>query len=285
VRKLSEDFAGTDVVLRGGSAADGLAGYATYDPTSARARRGDFPGAAGGNPDHGQHVADAHARDHAAAGVGCRASGQRSPGTAAADFAGRSSETEMRDACLGPGASALGPEARQARLEKSVAAYKAGYGAGGSSRRITMKAYGKFTVGLLVAWFAFALIGGAMGLFSNQSNRIGAAVGIAAGVPIVVFVVWFAASDSFRKFAYSLNPQTLTLVQFWRIIGITFVILQARSVLPAIFALPAGYGDIFIGATATYSSGRLRRSPRGSCAIRSVAGVSFFGSYWESRTW
>lgn len=120
-----------------------------------------------------------------------------------------------------------------------------------------MKAYGKFTAGLLVAWFAFALIGGAMGLFQNQSNRIGAAVGIAAGVPIVAFVVWFAASESFRKFALGLNPQTLTFVQFWRIIGITFVIMQARSVLPAIFALPAGYGDIFIGATASIAAWKL----------------------------
>jgi hypothetical protein len=115
-----------------------------------------------------------------------------------------------------------------------------------------MKEYGKFTAGLIVAWFAFALIAGALGLFENQANRIGAAVGIAAGVPIVVFALWFAASGSFRKFALSLNPRSLTLVQSWRIIGFTFVILQARGVLPAIFAWPAGYGDMFIGATASF---------------------------------
>ena len=138
-----------------------------------------------------------------------------------------------------------------------------------------MKAYGKFTAGLLVAWFAFALIGGAMGLFENQSNRIGAAVGIAAGVPIVMFVVWFAASDSFRKFAMALNPQTLTLVQFWRIIGITFVILQARSVLPAIFALPAGYGDIFIGATASVAAWKLcNPERRGSFIFWQLLGIA-----------
>jgi hypothetical protein len=115
-----------------------------------------------------------------------------------------------------------------------------------------MKEYGKFTAGLIVAWFVFALIAGALGLFQNQANRIGAAVGIASGVPIVVFAVWFAASQSFRKFALSLNPRTLTLVQSWRIIGLTFVILQARGVLPGIFAWPAGYGDVFIGATASF---------------------------------
>jgi hypothetical protein len=120
-----------------------------------------------------------------------------------------------------------------------------------------MKAYGKFTAGLIVAWFLFALIGGALGLFQNQSNRIGAAVGIAAGVPMVVFAVWFAASNLFREFALSLNPRTLTFVQSWRIIGVTFVILQARGVLPAIFAWPAGYGDMFIGATAAFVAWKL----------------------------
>jgi len=138
-----------------------------------------------------------------------------------------------------------------------------------------MKAYGKITAGLLVVWFAFALIAGALGLFTNQANRIGAAVGIAAGVPIVVFAVWLAASDSFRKFALALNPQTLTLAQFWRIIGVTFVILQARSALPAIFALPAGYGDMFIGATASLAAWKLcDPNRRGSFIFWQVLGIA-----------
>ena len=113
-----------------------------------------------------------------------------------------------------------------------------------------MKAYGKFIAVVLVAWFAFALIAGASGLFQNQGNRIGAAVGIAAGVPLVLFAVCFAALGSFREFALGLNARALTIAQSGRIIGVTFVILQARGALPAIFAWPAGYGDIFIGATA-----------------------------------
>ncbi len=120
-----------------------------------------------------------------------------------------------------------------------------------------MKAYGKFTTGLIVAWFALASIAGALGHFENQASRIGAAVGISAGVPLVVFAVWFAASDSFQEFALSLNPRTLTFVQSGRIIGATFVILQARGVLPAIFAWPAGYGDMFIGATAALVAWKL----------------------------
>jgi hypothetical protein len=120
-----------------------------------------------------------------------------------------------------------------------------------------MKAYGKFTAGLIVAWFLFALIGGGLGLFQNGANRLGAAVGIAAMVPILVFAVWFAASDAFRQFVLGLNPRALTFVQSGRVIGVTFLILQARGALPALFAWPAGYGDMFIGATASFVAWKL----------------------------
>jgi hypothetical protein len=115
-----------------------------------------------------------------------------------------------------------------------------------------MKSYGKITAALIAVWFTFVLPASALHLFKNQSNRVGVAVGLAALTPIVLFSVWFAASDGFRRFALSLNPRILTYVQSWRVIGIVFVILEARSVLPAIFALPAGYGDMAIGATASF---------------------------------
>ncbi len=92
----------------------------------------------------------------------------------------------------------------------------------------------------------------ALHLFKNDSNRIGLAVAIAALVPIIVFSLWFAASAGFRQFALSLDPRILTSAQAWRIIGFTFVLLEARGILPAKFAWPAGYGDMAIGMTARF---------------------------------
>lgn len=120
-----------------------------------------------------------------------------------------------------------------------------------------MKNYGKLTAGLIVGWFIFALSASGLHLFRNDSNRVGLAVALAALTPIVVFSLWFAASEKFRQFGLSLNPRTLTLVQSWRILGFVFVLLQAYSVLPAIFALPAGYGDMAIGATASLVAWKL----------------------------
>jgi hypothetical protein len=120
-----------------------------------------------------------------------------------------------------------------------------------------MKNYGKLTTGIIVGWFIFSLSASALHLFKNDSNRVGLAVGLAALIPIVIFSLWFAASGNFRQFALSLNPRSLTAVQSLRIIGFVFVLLQAYGVLPAIFAWPAGYGDMAIGATATLVAWKL----------------------------
>ncbi|MGZ4731116.1 MAG: hypothetical protein ACXVZH_03130, partial [Terriglobales bacterium] len=125
-----------------------------------------------------------------------------------------------------------------------------------------MPSYGKLTATLIAVWFLFALSASALYWFRNDGNRFGLAVAAAAVTPIVVFAVWFAASEKFRQFTLSLNPQILTLAQSWRIVGFTFVLLEARGVLPAIFALPAGYGDMAIGMTATLAAWMLSNPAR-----------------------
>jgi len=120
-----------------------------------------------------------------------------------------------------------------------------------------MTGYGKRIAGLISAWFVFALVASAMEVFKNPTNQVGSAVAVAAVTPIVLFALWFAGSVRFREFAMSLNPRTLTAVQSWRLIGFTFVLLEAHGQLPALFALPAGYGDMFIGATATFVAWKL----------------------------
>jgi hypothetical protein len=120
-----------------------------------------------------------------------------------------------------------------------------------------MKNYAKLAIGIILGWFLFILFGSALQLFKNDSNRIGLAVAIAALSPVVVFSLWFAASESFRGFTLSLNSRILTALQAWRAVGFTFVLLEAYRVLPAIFALPAGYGDMAIGATAAFVAWKL----------------------------
>ncbi|MGB7730246.1 MAG: hypothetical protein WBL50_19615 [Candidatus Acidiferrum sp.] len=120
-----------------------------------------------------------------------------------------------------------------------------------------MKNYLRLVTVLIVVWFISAASASALQLFRNNANRVGIAVAIAAVTPLLIFSLWFAGSQKFRQFALSLDPAILTSAQAWRLIGFTFVLLQARGVLPAIFALPAGYGDMAIGATAAFVAWKL----------------------------
>ena len=138
-----------------------------------------------------------------------------------------------------------------------------------------MKNYGKLTAAILAIWFIFAVSASALHLFQNASARIGIAVAVAALTPIILFFVWFAGSANFRQFTLSLNQLILTFVQSWRILGVVFVILEANGILPAIFALPAGYGDMAIGATATFAALKLAKpSRRNSFILWQVLGIT-----------
>jgi hypothetical protein len=110
--------------------------------------------------------------------------------------------------------------------------------------------YGKLTAGLIAVWFTFALSASALQLFKTDPTLPPLALGLAALIPVAAFLIWFATSAGFRQFALSLNPRTLTIVQSWRIAGFTFLALYSFGLLPGVLALPAGWGDIVIGATA-----------------------------------
>lgn len=113
-----------------------------------------------------------------------------------------------------------------------------------------MSHYAKLTSWLIGVWFVLALTLSALHILDNGPNQPPLPLGLAALLPVVVFLVWFAASAGFRSFVLSLSPRTLTLVQGWRMAGFAFVALAAYRILPNAFALPAGYGDMAIGLTA-----------------------------------
>jgi hypothetical protein len=117
-----------------------------------------------------------------------------------------------------------------------------------------MSKYAKLSAGLLAAWLVFSLFSSALHLYSNAPNTPPIALGLAVLTPIVLFLVWFASSPGFRQFVLSLSPRTLTLVQTMRIAGIVFLVLGAYKILPAFFALSAGWGDIAIGVTAPFAA-------------------------------
>ncbi|MFZ0805080.1 MAG: hypothetical protein WAN03_02805 [Candidatus Sulfotelmatobacter sp.] len=122
---------------------------------------------------------------------------------------------------------------------------------------MTRASYGKLTAAIIAVWFAISLAASALQLFRTDPTRPPLPLLLAVVTPLVLFVLWYLSSAGFREFVLSLNPTTLTLVQAWRIAGFVFLVLYTYRLLPGALALPAGWGDIFIGATAVIVATRL----------------------------
>ncbi len=122
---------------------------------------------------------------------------------------------------------------------------------------MTKANYGRLITGLIAAWFLLSLSASAFHVFQTPPDRPPLPLLLAVVVPIAVFWAWYRTSSSFKAYVLSLNPRTLTIIHSWRIAGFVFLVLYTYGILPGIFALPAGWGDIAIGATALLVGMRL----------------------------
>ena len=69
-------------------------------------------------------------------------------------------------------------------------------------------------------------------------------------LPILGFLLAYAASRSFRAFTDTIPLELLVGSHIWRFVGIGFVIGAIRGALPAGFGYPEGIGDIIAAAGA-----------------------------------
>ena len=102
----------------------------------------------------------------------------------------------------------------------------------------------------LAAWFVLVVLLGASGAFVGRPGRPPVAIAIGAGTPLLLFFACLRFSSSFRAYVHSLDLRLITGMQAWRWAGMGFLALYAHDVLPAMFALPAGFGDMAVGFVA-----------------------------------
>jgi hypothetical protein len=75
-------------------------------------------------------------------------------------------------------------------------------------------------------------------------------VGIALGLALAVLAACLLMSPSLRGLLT--NQRHLILLNLWRLVGVVFLVLMANGQMPALWALPAGTGDVIVGATAPW---------------------------------
>lgn len=74
-----------------------------------------------------------------------------------------------------------------------------------------------------------------------------------------LFLVLERTVPILRRGVAALDPVWLTTLQAWRILGMMFLFLMALGELPAVFAVPAGVGDVLVGLAAPLVADRMRR--------------------------
>jgi hypothetical protein len=114
---------------------------------------------------------------------------------------------------------------------------------------------------VLTVWLLLVVSLGAAGAFVGRPGTPPFAIAIGVGAPLLLFFAWLWLSQSFRDFVLSLDLRLIAGIQAWRWAGLGFLSLYAHNVLPAMFALPAGLGDMAIGFAAPWMVLALVRQP------------------------
>ena len=100
---------------------------------------------------------------------------------------------------------------------------------------------------VLPLWFVVALA-----LSSAEVFRGDRVLTIEFGIftPVVIGLVWLWRSETAIRLIDAIPQSWLVGIQFYRVLGLIFLLLNAEGSLPSLFALPAGNGDVIVGLLA-----------------------------------
>lgn len=113
---------------------------------------------------------------------------------------------------------------------------------------------------VLFGWLGLALFLGWQGIFRSAVNQQVPSIALALGIPVLVGALFVWGSKPVREIIEAVPQSQLVVFQFYRVLGVTFLLLYAAGQLPGIFALPAGWGDVTVGLTALMVGARAARS-------------------------
>ncbi len=126
---------------------------------------------------------------------------------------------------------------------------------------------------LFGAWSLAAFTALVGGLFGTGTGEPSLAIVVQLVVLVAGFLVLYRTVPALRRGVRSLDPAFLTALQSWRILGMMFLFVMALGRLPAVFAIPAGVGDVLVGLAAPFVADRLRRGTLSRRALGSFTAL------------
>ena len=118
----------------------------------------------------------------------------------------------------------------------------------------------RIALAILLVWAGLAYLIGSSGILAPAAPQVFQPVVLTVIVPMLIFAAAYLRLPAFRHFVLNQDLRWLTALQLWRVLGFTFLTLYAFDVLPALFAWPAGFGDVAIGIGAAVMVARLAKN-------------------------
>ena len=113
----------------------------------------------------------------------------------------------------------------------------------------------------LALWLGVVIFLGSHGAFVGSVDLPPLPIFFGLAIPLAVFFTAYLGWSAFRNFILGADLRLVTAIQAWRWGGLGFLSLFASGILPGLFALPAGLGDMAIGFSAPWILLQLVRRP------------------------
>lgn len=113
----------------------------------------------------------------------------------------------------------------------------------------------------MALWLGVVVVLGSRGAFIGSAGSPPLGIFFGLAIPLGLFFAAYYAWGRFRSFVLGADLRLVAAIQGWRWAGLGFLSLYAHGVLPGLFALPAGLGDMAIGITAPWIALGLVRHP------------------------
>jgi len=110
-------------------------------------------------------------------------------------------------------------------------------------------------------WLGLVIFLGSQEAFVGSAGSPPLPIFLGVAIPMTVFFSAYFGWGAFRSFILGADIRLVAAIQGWRWAGLGFLTLYSYGILPALFALPAGLGDMAIGFTAPWMVLKLIKRP------------------------